>query len=389
MKKTICLFLLTAILFCSSCSSSNRTEITKTATVGYGFSSRPVIIFNKHKINELYDIYKAIGTEKTDTPLNYSEAFHICMGEISYWIDENGTVMFDNNTDNIIKTKDVSGYESIKTIYNYYRFGDGFPFKKPPFTLASCDNDWYKYVNVNHSQLQDYINSLVQEGYQLEGTGRNYLLYKDDIFINISDWTENDGRFSMCFYEGIKHREGTLTKEQAKSLINNDEIGYLIEWFIPGLYEKTGAQVFISSFEKGDERSGYHFNNVIFLVTSEEARSLNWGYNEYSVTDLDGDGKYELLYLMYGFTSGLFTFTTAAYSFEENKITQKYFGVASPREFYDMKLLSLGEGKAGLITKTQGYIPTYKLFSVSIYDGIILFIDDEGNGISDIFQRID
>ena len=176
------------------------------------------------------------------------------------------------------------------------------------------------YENISPSELQEIIDKYVSRGLRLlpstaEGWGK--ILYGDGLWVEISDNTKS---YHKCVITETWGRstadEQALSVEEAGALIPVEAV-HLLERTPEGLYEATGTQVFCLLADCPPEEGIVDplYQTDTWLVGKEQAIPLHYCfYGEgLACTDVDDDGKGEIVLLGYGPTSGIFTETIAVY----------------------------------------------------------------------------
>jgi hypothetical protein len=165
-------------------------------------------------------------------------------------------------------------------------------------------------------------------------------------------------------------RPGTLSREQARSIISDDMS--IMEFYVPDLYEKTGAQLF---YVLPHKNSGTYYP-LKYVVLNQKAFPLKeTPFDEYVVGDVDQDGQYELLYLVPGVTSGLRTYGIVALGFDQDKIQTKYEGRFNMEEIITFKRLSATDvylysaGFAG-----NRLVPLAELSKIGVEEGKLVLV---------------
>jgi hypothetical protein len=121
-----------------------------------------------------------------------------------------------------------------------------------------------------------------------------------------------------------------------------------------------------------------------YIVKNNQAFSIPTLYHEYMVCDIDKDSHYELIYLMHGQTSGVFSFGIDALGFENDKIVTKYSNVFCPVTWYYLTFKRLSATNIDIYT--QEYIgetltPISKLYKIGVSDGTFVLTDGENKKI--------
>ncbi|NLV33875.1 MAG: hypothetical protein GXY21_04975 [Clostridiaceae bacterium] len=88
------------------------------AAVYYGFSSYALFTDNDVVVKELYDGYYNMKTELTQEELDFSSAFYVEVGDISFFMDKNGCIKLNDADYTVRDTADSISYERLKQIYN-------------------------------------------------------------------------------------------------------------------------------------------------------------------------------------------------------------------------------------------------------------------------------
>lgn len=250
-----------------------------------------------------------------------------------------------------------------------------FPFIAPDFQFDGLSGDQYVYSHVTEADFSAYIDQLVADGFYVqdrEDVYPSYLLQKDHIFIQIYMQSIEKERAAISYIEGMPEtRPGTLSREQARLIIGDDRP--LMEFFIPDLFENTGAQLFYVMPRKNSEV--YH--PIKYVVMNQKIFPLiETPYNEYVVCDVDHDGQCEMLYLIPGGTSGLLTYGLVALGFDHGNIQSKYEGRFLLEEIITFKRLSATDvylysaGFAG-----NRLVPIEELYKIGVEEGKFVLID--------------
>lgn len=186
-----------------------------------------------------------------------------------------------------------------------------------PYTY-SLRGRWYSYRGFGFSSLRDYIEECAAWGfsqvYAYENNNTSRVLYRDDIWIEISDNTHNeDEKDCYCtLYFHPRTSEGGLTADEARALAGDPGIGVrpcaVIELSPEGLYAHTGMQLFRMLFDLTpacEPYTGKRYTDQYFLVGGKGAVLLGSVYiresrpclsslfYKLSWGDVDEDGEYE------------------------------------------------------------------------------------------------
>jgi hypothetical protein len=210
-----------------------------------------------------------------------------------------------------------------------------FPFPAPDFAEAIFDRGQYRFLNTTAAELDNYLNQLVSAGFNLQRYAYRSYLQKENVFLEIADNTKGKGEISLVYYMGMSAtRPGTLSPAQAQAIIGEEQLS-VMEMPVPDLYEKTGAQLFYVVPRSQDENSNQLRK---YLVRGSQAFLLETPDQAYQVFDIDRDGQAELLMIIAGRTSGLFTFGVEAVGLDHGTIMQKYKEYSRPVDFSPLLL---------------------------------------------------
>jgi hypothetical protein len=225
---------------------------------------------------------------------------------------------------------------------------DDLPFRKPDFEIDNSNTQYSKkkqttsYKNVTKERLISYVDLLVSDGFtqtKLEESpyidnSTGYYLKKDNLYIYIwvksyKESLQNTG--TSCYISYTKGsssvRSNAISCDEAKTLIGiNNKI--VIEIYVPDLYEKMQAQLFITTkdcmYYIIRNKKVYHFTSSSFNPADG---NLSWSHSNidnYIVCDINKDNVYELLYETMGTTSGIYSERIAAVNFTNDKPIIKY-----------------------------------------------------------------
>ncbi|MFA5153729.1 MAG: hypothetical protein WC554_14305 [Clostridia bacterium] len=88
------------------------------AAVYYGFSSYALFTDNDEVVKELYDGYYNMKTELTEEELDFTSAFYVVVGDVSFFMDKNGCIKLNDADYTVRDTADSISYDRLKQIYN-------------------------------------------------------------------------------------------------------------------------------------------------------------------------------------------------------------------------------------------------------------------------------
>ena len=197
-----------------------------------------------------------------------------------------------------------------------------FPDFKP---YDKSDNSW-RYENVTPQMLDDYIDTMVADGFECKRDMYNALLYKQGVMIQITDSTKSSNKCNITVYISTKTSSNSaLTEVEALSVIDDENVFFLLDQSPEGFYEATGAQYFftpIHSFnyliheETYIPENSYYYTSKC-LVAENGCVFVDNSISAPIVCDLNNDKVTDIIFLGYGPTSGVFTITLAMYNIIE------------------------------------------------------------------------
>ena len=215
--------------------------------------------------------------------------------------------------------------------------GISLPIPKPNAASFTID-DWgtvYCY-GMQPEDFENYKQVLISDGFtMLSDNGGNpsgnydssFVFIKNNREVFILDQTfgtsdvPEEKQIRITIKQGLsneQNREGALTKEKAKELIQNynnvaaeedlvynKTVCYLVELDVKDAYGKMGLQAY----------TGYSNTGSIgeYLICHESVRHV-FQLGETCVADIDKDGEYEFLNLV-GWGSGIYRYTINAFKF--------------------------------------------------------------------------
>lgn len=259
-------------------------------------------------------------------------------------------------------------------ISNAYAVSKTAPFTLPDFEVSreEYSNSDVKivYTGVTETKMENYYNTLKQEGFSLKKMKYDSFLYREDCAVFISYNPASDTQTaSLRYYVQRQNISGDeLTQKQAKSIIGGSNEYDPIDITPENLFKKTGGQIFMQPVYSYDVLKGdlcfednEHYYSYIYFVTPSCATLMSM--TSIALADVDGDGTDELWMIGYGPTSGLFTFTLTARENDE----EKYSGIFCT-EFYYLSFV-VKDGKLCVQGITQGENPETHIFDISIENG--------------------
>lgn len=177
------------------------------------------------------------------------------------------------------------------------------------------------YKNVTPDMMSDYVESLVHEGFMLTGGKWAKLMFRDDVWISISDNTEAYGTASVAVT--LRLDSGGMSAEEAVSVICEAGMSAparaAIEITPVGLYEETGLQIFKALFNEppADNLLDPLFTVKTFVVGGNKAHEIS--LMDAVWADVDGDGESEAVVLEYGPTSGVCSIILDVFGMQNGK----------------------------------------------------------------------
>ncbi|MBQ7872149.1 MAG: hypothetical protein IJ357_08405 [Oscillospiraceae bacterium] len=154
-------------------------------------------------------------------------------------------------------SKIPEGYRKVGSFTEIDRqndFLDSFEDLLPDFEIEMRSGSSITYTNVTPRALKKYVNTLCsKEGFSCEESLLEYLLYRDDLVLFITNNTENYGE---CTISGYAQQQavgsGTVTAQDAMSLAGEHAFT-LMELSDQEIYEQTGIQRFIAPVDTQDQ----------------------------------------------------------------------------------------------------------------------------------------
>lgn len=197
-----------------------------------------------------------------------------------------------------------------------------FPDFKP---YDKSDNSW-RYENVTPQMLDDYIDTMVADGFECKRDMYNALLYKQGVMIQVTDNTKSSNKCNVIVYTSMKTSSDlALTEAEALSVIDDENVFFLLEQSPVGFYEATGAQYFFTpihsfnylTYEETHIPENSYYCTSKCLVSEKGCVFVDNSISAPIVCDLNNDKVTDIIFLGYGPTSGVFTITLAMYNIIE------------------------------------------------------------------------
>ena len=247
-----------------------------------------------------------------------------------------------------------------------------FPFPTPDFAPVVFDRGRYLYPDVTPAELDDYLSLLHSHGFSMQKYEYCCYLQKNNVFIEITDNTKATGTASLVYFLGLPEtRPGTLSPTQAQVIIGEDSLS-IMEMMVPDLYEKTGAQLFYTMSRETLE------NNQLrqYLILNDQAFLLETLFQAYQVFDIDEDGHAELLAIIPGRTSGLFSFGIEVVGFDGGHIYIQDRQYAYPLDFSFLVLQADADAAYvfAAVYKGAQLSPTTALYRLTYSEGTLVFV---------------
>lgn len=206
------------------------------------------------------------------------------------------------------------------------------------------------YGHVMSQYLDDYVNQLISYGFtptKLPNSYYDYYFEKDDLCIYMRSYVII-GSSSTEFLSYISYakrpageRKNAVSAVEAKSLIGieNQE---LVEIYVPDLYEKMHAQLFVTP--KDGQILLIKNRKVYAPVNGTIPYSIS-PFGDFIVCDINKDNSYELVYITNGTTSEEYTVRIASVNLTDDNPVIKYSGniYLYFNEFTDYGYISLTE----------------------------------------------
>lgn len=178
----------------------------------------------------------------------------------------------------------------------------------PDWEPYRVKNYSYSYTVARSAMVDEYISRCKGKGFgylrQYENSNTAELLYRDDIWIEITDNARyideyNPGRITLRFRPS--RFSGGVSAAEAMELIGADGTGHApaaaIDRSPEGMYEATGMQLYYLAYDLRpgkEENTGYRYITRYFLVGGGEELYVDQ-LLDYGFGDLDGDGKCEVV----------------------------------------------------------------------------------------------
>lgn len=190
------------------------------------------------------------------------------------------------------------------------------PVPMPEFSRSETNDT--QYCDVTPEALQSYIDTLCSQGFTCVGDEWVKYLYRSNVILALVNNTSADGTINLTV-ANAKKTPGGVTAEEVKPLLAKSYYfgsEFIMEQTPDELYEALGAQRFLVLYPityGGSLSPTYVIRE--FLVAPFGAQLL-YG-SEFICSDVDADGRTELVTLGPGPTSGIFTLTLTAYEIIE------------------------------------------------------------------------
>ncbi len=234
------------------------------------------------------------------------------------------------------------------------------------------DEDGYGFKDVAPEMMNDYIEKLKGQGFESIAGEYAKMLYRGDVWIEISDNTVSYKSASVS--TTIRSSSEGMSTDEAASVIGTGGRSKapcaLIEITPEGLFGETGLVVFKALFDEPPYEGVLEpiFTVKTFIIGGEKAYEAS-GLIDIARADIDGDGAIEAIVLEYGPTSGLFSIVLRAFGIENGEAAIKAGNmyVLKPGGF----ALSIIGGKPFLVSGGRNY-------PLTVEDSIVV-IDDPNN----------
>lgn len=193
----------------------------------------------------------------------------------------------------------------------------------PDFEVSSRSENREAYENVTPQELSEYIDSLIDEGFQCKRDIYSALLYMPGVMIHITDNTKSYNKCSVTVYIAMKtESDSALTEAEALNVIDDDKVFFLLDQTPEGFYEATGTRYFYApvhsfnylTYEETHIPENSHYVIMKCLVTEKGYVFVDSPISAPVVCDVNNDNVRDIIFLGYGPTSGLFTITLTMYN---------------------------------------------------------------------------
>lgn len=229
--------------------------------------------------------------------------------------------------------------------------------------------DGYAFKDVAPEMMNDYIEKLKGEGFELIGGEYAKLLYRGDVWIEISDNTVSYKSASVS--ATARSTSEGMSTDEAASVIGTGGMSKapcaLIEITPKGLFGETGLMVFKALFDEPPYEGVLDpiFTVKTFIIGGGKAYEAS-GLIDIARADIDSDGTVEAIVLEYGPTSGLCSLVFNVFGLEDGNAINEAMSmyVLNHGSF----ALNVIDGKPFLASAGRDYLLTVEDTTVRIDD---------------------
>lgn len=179
------------------------------------------------------------------------------------------------------------------------------------------------FTDVTPEMMNAYIEKLRGEGFELVGGKWAKMLYRDDVWIEISDNTEACESASVSVT--VRSSSPGLTADEAAAAVGAGGMSKapcaLIDISPEGLFVDTGFGIFKALFDEPPYEGVLDplFTVKTFMIGGGKAFDAS-GLIDAVPADIDGDGAVEAIVLEYGPTSGLCSISLRVFGSENGDV---------------------------------------------------------------------
>ena len=191
----------------------------------------------------------------------------------------------------------------------WVQYADLLPLWEPSYKSTQVEGcvQYFGYTNVDSEMVENYLETLEQQGFNCVRSEYNYALFREDCIILIREYMTNTYEIALWRSSGFR---GKMISNDLIAMIHERDILCSLDISPERLFQGTGMQLFVCVRDaRSDEPS--LLNREFYLVGN--GKCLRLDFLDLICADLDQDGTPELLTVEWGPTSGVFTLAFKVY----------------------------------------------------------------------------